>query len=114
MRSAGDLATTARFTSCSFGERSVWRLMRSSIVVRLNVDERLGWGRRRHAVWQQAEQEPGHEAADVREVVDEGELESNVEVHHRPEEDLAEKTLGPRLVTVLRRAPDGEDECAEK
>ena len=50
----------------------------------------------------QPEEQSGHEASHVRDVVDHLDARTNGEVQDDPEDDLSDQPADPRLVTVTR------------
>src|SRR5438874_12466023 len=62
---------------------------------------------------QEAEQQTGDEPADMGDIVDERQPVSDIEIEGDPEEELSDQALRPRLVPILRRTPDREDERAQ-
>src|ERR1700730_5393181 len=62
---------------------------------------------------QESEQQTGRQAGHVGDVVDEREIQPDADVHDDPEDELPDESARPRLMPILRRTADGEDEGAE-
>src|SRR4051794_26762213 len=106
----GGAGVAQTLMSCA-GARENWRNL-LLLIERPHIDHALPRRRRRDAVRDEAENQAGDQAAEVRCVVDEGEAVADADVHDNPEEQLADQASRPRLISIQRRAADREDERA--